>query len=179
MRPMPALALAAGLALAAAHDPGLASEPAPGPMASVVLESRSGSSVTGSIEVSEVAGGLRLVGEVRGLKPGGEHGFHIHEKGDCSAADASSAGGHFNPDGGPHGHSGSGPHHAGDLPNLKADASGVAKVDLRVAALTLQPGAARSAAGRSLVVHRDPDDYASQPAGNSGPRVACGVITPR
>lgn len=173
MRLIPAFALAALLA------PSFASETPSAPAVAVVLESRSGSSVTGSIKVSEIAGGLRLVGEVRGLKPGGEHGFHIHEKGDCSATDASSAGGHFNPAGAPHGHSGSGPHHAGDLPNLKADASGVAKVDLKVPGITLQPGAAQSAAGRSLVVHRDPDDYTSQPAGNSGPRVACGVIAPR
>lgn len=167
------------LAIAATLATGCASIPAPGPSALVVMESRSGSSVTGSVQVSEVAGGLRLVGEIRGLKPGSEHGFHIHDKGDCSAADASSAGGHFNPGGTAHGRAGSGAHHAGDMPNLKADAAGVAKVDQTVAGVTLQAGAATSAAGRSLVVHRDPDDYTTQPAGNSGPRVACGVITLR
>lgn len=175
MRLATPLVLAATAALAS----GCANVPAPGPAADVVLESRSGSSVTGSIRVTEAGGGLRLVGEVRGLRPGGEHGFHIHDKGDCSAPDASSAGGHFNPAGTPHGRAGAGAHHAGDLPNLKADGSGVAKVDLQVPGVTLQAGAAQSAAGRSLVVHRDPDDYTTQPAGNSGPRVACGVIAAR
>jgi Cu-Zn family superoxide dismutase len=111
---------------------------------------------------------------VRGLAPGSEHGFHIHDKGDCSAADASSAGGHFNPGAAQHG-AGSGVHHAGDIPNIKADARGVAHVDAKVAGVTLAAGAT-SVAGRSLVVHRDADDYTTQPAGNSGPRVACGVI---
>jgi Cu-Zn family superoxide dismutase len=177
MRLAPPLALAA--AIAAALATGCASVPPPGPAAVVTMESRSGSSVTGSIRVSEAGGGLRLVGEVRGLKPGSEHGFHIHDKGDCSAPDASSAGGHFNPAGTPHGRVGSAAHHAGDMPNLRADGSGVAKVDVTVPGVTLQQGGAQSAAGRSLVVHRDPDDYTTQPAGNSGPRVACGVITPR
>jgi Cu-Zn family superoxide dismutase len=175
MRPFMPLALF----IATVLSTGCTSMSSPGPSALVAMESRSGSSVTGSIRVSEVGGGLRLLGEVRGLKPGGEHGFHIHEKGDCSAPDASSAGGHFNPAGAPHGHAGKGPHHAGDMPNLKADANGVAKVDQTVPGVTLQAGTAQSAAGRSLVVHRDPDDYTSQPAGNSGPRVACGVIAPR
>jgi Cu-Zn family superoxide dismutase len=141
----------------------------------VALDSRSGSSVTGSLKLSDSKAGLRITGEVRGLKPGAEHGFHIHEKGDCSAPDASSAGGHFNPAGAPHGRLGSGAHHAGDMPNLKADAQGVARVDQTVAGVTLAAGA-NGAAGRALVVHRDPDDYSSQPAGNAGPRVACGVV---
>jgi len=141
----------------------------------VVLESRSGSSVTGNLALRDSSAGLRITGEVRGLKPDSEHGFHVHEKGDCSAPDASSAGGHFNPAGAPHGRMGAGAHHAGDMPNIKADARGVAKVDQTVAGVTLAAGP-NGAAGRALVVHRDPDDYSSQPAGNAGPRVACGVV---
>ena len=142
----------------------------------VALESRSGSSVTGNLKLSDTKVGLRIRGEVRGLAPGSEHGFHIHEKGDCSAPDAASAGPHFNPAGVAHGRAGSGgAHHAGDMPNIKADAKGVAKVDQVVAGVTLAAGAS-SATGRALVVHRDPDDYTSQPAGNAGPRFACGVI---
>ena len=147
-----------------------------GSAAAVALESRSGSSVTGNLRLSDSSAGLRITGEVRGLAPGSEHGFHIHDKGDCSAPDASSAGGHFNPAAAAHGRAGSGaPHHAGDLPNIKADAKGVAMVDQTVAGVTLAAGAT-GAGGRAVVVHRDPDDYTSQPAGNAGPRVACGVI---
>ena len=141
----------------------------------VALEARSASSVAGNLKLRDSSAGLRITGEVSGLKPGSEHGFHIHEKGDCSAADASSAGGHFNPAGVPHGRMGAGAHHAGDMPNIKADARGVAKVDQTVAGVTLAAGP-NGAAGRALVVHRDPDDYSSQPAGNAGPRVACGVV---
>ena len=145
------------------------------PTTAVTLESRSGSTVTGNLTLRDSSTGLRISGEVRGLKPDSEHGFHIHEKGDCSAPDATSAGGHFNPAGAPHGRMGAGAHHAGDMPNIKADAQGVAKVDQTVAGVTLAAGP-NGAAGRALVVHRDPDDYSSQPAGNAGPRVACGVV---
>jgi Cu-Zn family superoxide dismutase len=87
-----------------------------------------------------------------------------------------SAGGHFNPDGRPHGRPGTGAHHVGDLPSLKADARGVAKVDFESATLRVREGAA-NIVGRGLIVHRDPDDYTSQPVGNAGPRLACAVIT--
>ncbi len=148
------------------------------PVADAVLVARSGSAVTGTFTLRETARGLRLRGAVRGLTPNAEHGFHIHEHGDCSAPDALSAGGHFNPDGVAHGRRGSGPHHAGDLPNLRADADGVARVDQLVAGVTLAAGP-RSVAGRSLIVHGDRDDYTSQPAGNSGPRIGCAVIVRR
>ena len=142
---------------------------------SVALESRSGSAVTGNLALRDSKDGLRITGEVRGLAPNSEHGFHIHDKGDCSAPDASSAGGHFNPSGAPHGRMGAGAHHAGDMPNIKADAKGVATVNQTVAGVALAAGA-NGAGGRAIVVHRDPDDYSSQPAGNAGPRVACGVV---
>ena len=104
-----------------------------------------------------------------------QHGFHVHEVGDCSAADASSAKGHFNPAGKGHGHHHGPERHAGDLPNLVADAAGRATYRAEVDMLTLDKGP-MGIVGRSLVVHADPDDYRSQPAGNSGKRVACGVI---
>ncbi|MEY2797479.1 MAG: hypothetical protein RLZZ119_960 [Pseudomonadota bacterium] len=104
-----------------------------------------------------------------------KHGFHIHEKGDCSAPDAMSAAGHFNPDGKPHGSPGGSHSHAGDLPNLKADANGNANYSAKVHGITVNTGPA-GIVGRSVVIHRDPDDYKSQPAGNSGPRIACGLI---
>lgn len=148
------------------------------PVADAVLVARSGGAVSGTFTLRETASGVKLRGEVRGLKANAEHGFHIHEKGDCSAPDAMSAGGHFNPDGVAHGRHGEGQHHAGDLPNLRADAEGVARVDQRVEGVTLTAGP-RGIAGRSLIVHRDPDDYTSQPAGNSGPRIGCAVIVLR
>ena len=142
-----------------------------------VLQSRSGSSVTGSIRLRDTRKGLRITGAVSGLAPGSEHGFHLHDKGDCSAADASSAGPHFNPAGTSHGRMGSGAHHAGDIPNIRADEQGVAKINVTVPGISIT-GSANSAAvtGRAVIVHRDADDYTSQPAGNAGPRVACGVI---
>jgi Cu-Zn family superoxide dismutase len=99
----------------------------------------------------------------------------VHEVGDCSAADATSAKGHFNPAGKSHGHHGGAERHAGDMPNLRADASGSASYAGELSMLSLG-GDANGIVGRSVVIHADPDDYKSQPAGNSGKRVACGVI---
>jgi Cu-Zn family superoxide dismutase len=144
--------------------------------ATAMLESRSGSSVTGRVELSEAHGQVRALVELTGLAPNSEHGFHIHDKGDCSAADASSAGGHYNPSGAAHGHAGIAPHHAGDLPSLTADAAGTVRADVLLDGVTLAPGPV-SVVGRSVVVHRDRDDFTTQPAGNAGPRIACGVIT--
>lgn len=141
------------------------------------LEGRSGSQVSGTVGFSPTANGLRVQARVSGLTPG-EHGFHIHEVGDCSAPDASSAKGHFNPAGKPHGHHDGTEHHAGDMPNLVADASGNASIIAEVAMLTLTEGP-NSIVGRSIVIHADPDDYKTQPAGNSGKRIACGVIHTR
>lgn len=141
------------------------------------LASASASLVSGRIALAPMGGGVHLTGTVGGLAPNSTHGIHVHEKGDCSAADGSSAGGHFNPDGSPHGRAGSGPHHAGDMDNITADAQGVAQVNVHLSGVTLGGGAANDIAGRALVVHAAPDDYTTQPSGNSGARVACGVIT--
>jgi Cu-Zn family superoxide dismutase len=159
----------AGFALA-----GCATLP-PAATASAALESRSGSTVTGHVVLTERSGVVHAKVDLQGLPPGSEHGFHVHDKGDCSAADATSAGGHFNPAGVAHGRAGAMPHHAGDAPSLVADAKGVVHADLVLDGVTLAAGPL-SIVGRSFVVHRDRDDYASQPAGNAGPRVACGVI---
>lgn len=141
-----------------------------------VLASASGSLVSGSVTLTPMGKGLHLTGEIGGLPANGTHAFHIHEKGDCSAADASSAGPHFNPFNTAHGRAGSGAHHAGDMNNLTANAEGVAKVDAHIEGVTLGGGAINDVAGRALIVHAAPDDYASQPAGNAGARVACGLI---
>lgn len=147
-----------------------------GPRAQAKLEARSNSAVEGVVKFRPVEGGIVADVDIRGLAPNSEHGFHVHEKGDCSAPDASSAGGHFNPGGQPHGMQGSGAHHAGDIKNLRADANGAVRTEVALPGLAIV-GGPNSVVGRAIVVHRDPDDYTSQPAGNSGPRIACGVIT--
>ncbi len=156
---------------------GCSSLPAARPAAHATLESRSGSQVSGKVSFTPMGDKLLVEADVSGLTPG-EHGFHVHEGGDCSAPDASSARGHFNPAGRMHGHYHQQHHaerHAGDLPNLVADANGRARYRAEVAGLTAD-GGTLGIIGRSLVVHADADDYRSQPAGNSGRRIACGVI---
>ena len=160
------------------------SEPTPPPATSTAQEARanlasaSGSLVSGSVTLMPMADGVHLTGTVGGFAANSQHGIHVHEKGDCSAADASSAGGHFNPAGAPHGRaSREAPHHAGDMDNIVADGQGVARVNIHLHGVSLGGGGANDIAGKALVVHAAPDDYASQPSGNSGARVACGVIT--
>jgi Cu-Zn family superoxide dismutase len=144
--------------------------------AQVTLAPTAGNSVAGSLTLTAVRNGVRVEGRITGLAPGSTHGFHIHEKGDCSAPDGSSAGGHFNPTGMAHGNPVIPPHHAGDIPNQIADAQGAVKVEVIVNGVSLGTGAANDVVGRSVIVHAERDDYTSQPAGNSGARVACGVI---
>ena len=151
-----------------------ASMEAAGPRAEATLEARSGSAITGTVSFQAVGQKVRIEARVAGLTPGA-HGFHVHEAGDCSAPDASSAKGHFNPAGRPHGPHGGAERHAGDMPNLVADSAGRATLsaELDMLSLTEGPGGILK---RSVVIHADPDDYKSQPAGNSGKRVACGTI---
>jgi Cu-Zn family superoxide dismutase len=138
-----------------------------------VLTPSSGSSVHGVITFTKEGDGIHVTGKIEGLTPG-THGFHVHEFGDCSAPDATSAGGHFNPSGEPHAAPEAEKRHEGDLGNVEADANGVANYD-RVDKV-LKFNGKGSIIGRSVVVHGNPDDLKSQPAGNAGPRVACGVI---
>jgi len=98
----------------------------------------------------------------------------MHEKGDCSSGDGMSTGGHWNPDSTPHGPQGEA-HHAGDMPSLVADANGNAKASFSLDGVTVAAGP-KSVVGRGLIVHKDPDDYKTQPTGNAGARVACAVI---
>ncbi len=145
------------------------------PSAQATLEPRSASAAAGRVSLVEHAGAVHAHVEIQGLAPGSEHGFHIHDKGDCSAPDASSAGGHFNPGGTPHGRAGTDPHHAGDIPSVVADAKGEVKADLVLTGITLAPGPL-SVVGRAIVLHAKRDDFTTQPSGDSGPRIACGVI---
>jgi superoxide dismutase, Cu-Zn family len=159
--------------------------PAPPPVAPVprvakaeaALASASSSLVSGRAVLLTTPQGVRVTGTVGGLRPAGSFGFHLHERGDCSAVDASSAGGHFNPGAAPHGRANTAaPHHLGDLDNLVADGDGVAQFDMLVHGVSLGGGGADDILGKAIVVHAAADDYRSQPAGNAGARLACGVI---
>ena len=141
---------------------------------SATLAPSAGNSVAGTVTFVQEGSKVIVVAEVSGLKPG-PHGFHVHEKGDCSAPDFTSAGGHFNPGGQPHGDPSHAAHHAGDMPLLVADALGRASLRAEVSPMAIG-GGTNDIVGKSVVVHADADDFKSQPAGNSGARIACGVI---
>jgi len=143
--------------------------------ATAQLQPTKGSKTFGEATFEQVGDKVRVVVFVQGLKPGQEHGLHIHEAGDCSSGDGMSAKGHFNPHGKPHGNPASAERHAGDLPSLKANKAGRANIQADLDVIALAPGPA-SIIGRGLIVHADPDDYKTQPTGNAGARIACGVI---
>jgi Cu-Zn family superoxide dismutase len=157
------MALSLTLANAIAQEPS---------KAIAVLHSASGSQVTGTVTFMKTGDTVQVVADITGLAPG-KHGFHIHEFGDCSAADASSAGSHFNPGKKPHGAPDAAEHHAGDMGNLEADSTGKAHLELK--SNMLKFSGENSILGRAVIVHEKVDDW-SQPTGNAGARLACGVI---
>jgi superoxide dismutase, Cu-Zn family len=166
------IAIAALVVLGACHT-----VPTEAPRATAALKPTTGNKTFGEANFEQLADNkVRVSVYVQGLKPGAEHGLHIHEKGDCSSGDGMSTGGHFNPASKPHGHYQAPEHHAGDLPSLKAGKNGRARIDVELSGLTVAPGAS-SVIGRGIIVHADPDDYKTQPTGNAGARIACGVIT--
>lgn len=142
-----------------------------------VMQPTAGNSAAGTVGFRQQGDQIMVAVKLSGLPPG-LHGFHIHEKGDCSAPDATSAGGHFNPTGQQHGDPMHAEHHGGDFGNLTAAADGTAVIDLTLPAsqVSLSSGPANSIIGRGLIVHSAPDDFMTQPTGNSGARLACGVI---
>jgi Cu-Zn family superoxide dismutase len=141
--------------------------------AAAVLKSAAGSSVMGTVTFAQAEGGVKVTARIAGLTPG-THGFHVHEFGDCSAADFTSAGGHFNPAGDPHAGPKDAKRHAGDLGNVEANKDGVAEVDYVDAKLSFD--GPTSVLGRGVIVHAAADDLKTQPTGNAGGRVACGVV---
>ena len=155
---------------------GCASTPTPFDTARATanLEPTKGNRAVGTVTFAERLGKVYVTAEVSGLAPNQEHGFHVHDKGDCSSGDGMSAAGHFNPGGTPHGPQ-QGPRHGGDMPNLKADANGNARTSFTIDEVTVAAGP-KSIVGRGLIVNKDPDDYKTQPTGNAGARLACGVI---
>lgn len=138
------------------------------------LQPTEGNQANGIVTFTKVADGIRVDVDITGLGENSEHGFHIHEKGDCSAPDATSAGGHFNPHQMPHGAPHDTERHVGDLGNLTADENGSAEKEFVDKHLTFD--GPTSIIGRAVVVHADPDDLKSQPTGAAGARIACGVI---
>lgn len=178
-----------------ATEPAAAAEPAPAPAptpeqeapapapapeptpktAMAKLEPASKSKVTGTITFKQTDDGVEATATLEGLKPG-EHAWHVHEKGDCSAPDATSAGGHFNPENHKHGAPDAAEHHAGDFGNLTAGKDGKATATITIKGVTLDPAAPTSLVGKGFIVHEKKDDFKTQPTGNAGGRVACGVI---
>jgi Cu-Zn family superoxide dismutase len=136
------------------------------------LEPKSGSRVTGTVTFTKMGNEVQVVADIQNLTPG-KHGFHIHEKGDCSAPDAMSAGAHFNPTHQHHDGPTGAERHAGDFGNIEADASGKGHLKWKG---KLDLGGPNSIVGKSVVVHEKEDDLKTDPAGNSGARFACGVI---
>jgi len=145
------------------------------PLTAAQGEAAMGNKPSGTLTLTPTQNGVRIEGKIEGLVAG-KHGFHVHETGDCSAADFKSAGPHFNPEGVDHGGPGTATHHAGDFGNIEAGADGVAKIDATIPFVTLEEGAKASILGRAVVLHEKADDLSSQPAGDAGARIACGVI---
>lgn len=114
--------------------------------------------------------------DVSGPSGAGVHGFHVHEIGDCSAADFTSTGGHFNPTEAPHAGPDSDPRHAGDLGNLEIEDDGTGSLELDSTMLSLDPAAPGYVVGRGVILHEGEDDLESQPTGAAGGRLACGVV---
>lgn len=185
------IAGAAGLALAVAAPAWAADAPAAKPElrpgagvwgkeapagATVDVKDQKGKSV-GTITLTTGESGIAMSAKFTGLPPG-VHGFHIHDKGTCKG-DFATAGGHFNPGHTKHGILAETGRHAGDLPNIEVPASGAVNLDLFLTGVSLTPGSPINLAdqdGASFVIHAGPDDYKTDPSGNSGGRIACGVV---
>jgi len=162
-------AVLAVLAVAAAAF----SAPAPVTKAVAVLQPLGSSGVSGTVTFTKAEGGVKIDARVSGLKQGA-HGFHVHEFGDCTAADGTSAGGHFNPAGEPHGGPDDAKRHAGDTGNITAANDGVTTLEYVDSQISFE--GPNSVLGRGVIVHANADDFKTQPTGNAGGRLACGVI---
>ena len=166
---------AAALGLLVGAGPAGAADSGKGMEATAKLESRSGSKVTGKAEFRELStGGTRVEIWIENATPG-THGLHLHEKGDCSAPDAASAGPHFNPAGNPHAGPADSKHHNGDWGNIEIKADGKGKLEITSDMLTVAPGP-NSVVGKAVVFHEKADDLKTQPSGDAGGRFACGVV---
>jgi superoxide dismutase, Cu-Zn family len=130
---------------------------------------------TGTVTFTQDAGGVHVVARIEGAKPG-QHGFHLHAGGTCDGPDFKSAGDHFNPTNAPHGDPAAAEHHAGDFGNVDVGADGTGNADFTTNMLTLGGGGANDALGKAVILHEGRDDLKTQPSGDSGARIACGVV---
>ena len=144
-------------------------------VANVGLVAPSGSRYGGRVSFSQYGMFVLVRADITGLQPNREYGLHVHEHGDCLGATPEGNGGHYNPDGKPHGRPGRDPSHAGDLLNVRSDGEGTVMYVFQTTAFTVTPGP-RGIIGRGVVLTRNPDDYRTQPDGNSGEAIACGFI---
>ena len=152
----------------------LAAATAQAQTATATLAPTAGNTTAGTVTFTQKGDKVTVNAKLSGLAPGA-HGFHVHEKGDCSAPDGASAGGHFNPTNKPHGNPASPDHHAGDMPMLRCRRVGQRELPGRPSPMSVG-GGVTDIVGKAVIVHKDADDYTTQPTGNSGARVACGVI---
>ena len=142
------------------------------------LQPTQGNQVSGIVQfIGQKDGSVKVIADVQGLAPNSVHAIHLHEVGDCSAPDATSAGAHYNPENKPHGMPTTDNRHAGDLGNFTADGEGKAHYEITVTNLTMATSR-NPVLGRAVIVHANPDD-GSQPSGNAGARIACGVVEVR
>lgn len=170
-----AAAALSGAALAASTALATPPDGASAPSAKATIESKSGSKVTGKAVFTELpSGGVKAEIWIENATPG-THGLHIHEKGDCSAADATSAGGHFNSAGNPHAAPADKARHNGDFGNIEVGADGKGHLEITTDMLTVKPGP-NSVVGKSVVFHEKADDLKTQPSGAAGGRFGCGVV---
>jgi superoxide dismutase, Cu-Zn family len=139
-----------------------------------VLHPAAGQHCHGVVRFTQNSDSVKVIANLEGLAPGQKHAFHIHQYGDCTAPNGMSAGGHYNPEGHPHGLPGTETRHAGDLGNVQADSEGKAHYEITVSNLSIL-GRKNPILGRAVIVHAKPDD-GGQPVGNAGARIACGVI---
>ncbi|MDX1681501.1 MAG: superoxide dismutase family protein [Phycisphaeraceae bacterium] len=139
-----------------------------------VLHPTKGNKAHGVVRFHQTPEGVKVVADIHGLEPNSKHGFHIHAWGDCTAADGTSAGGHYNPEGHAHGRPHDHHRHAGDLGNVTAGSNGSAHYELLAENISLV-GMKNPILGRGVILHAHADD-GGQPTGNAGPRIACGVI---
>ncbi|MDX1501612.1 MAG: superoxide dismutase family protein [Thermoanaerobaculia bacterium] len=174
-------ALGAACAKESAEAPAPAPEPEPAPVvrtATADLAPREGGQESGRVTFTQEGDGpVRISAAVSGASAG-DHGFHIHAVGDCSAADFTSAGGHFNPADSPHGGPDDAVRHAGDLGNISIGDDGSGSLELTSDLITLAAEAPSSIVGKAVILHEGTDDLVSQPTGAAGGRLACGVIQP-
>ena len=151
-----------------------ASTMATGPSAAATLMPTSGSTATGTVTLTQLGdGSVRVNVDLTGVPPG-VHGFHIHDKGDCGD-NGNAAGGHYNPASTAHGAPSADPHHAGDFGNVTADADGRVRTEFTTRSVTVEAGP-MTAIGHAVILHANPDDLVTQPTGNAGARIACGVV---